>query len=517
MNTSSSNKVRALLRQTYSKGASTKHAREHLLSALQKVSKQRSRLGTPIEIAVNEFSKSDDFPWVISTVYWSLRAQGNSLPPGTVFTPPELANRVVNRLLPDLTVVDLGAGTGMLTITAARRGFKVIAIEEDAEMIDVLDRVARILRVRDLIDLRMQDALDYQGSSKLQIMSNPPYTRHQAIPPRRKKNLADLAGRLGVRLPLTAGHHAYFMIYAWTAEWSQKEVLLLPTNWIDAKYGTALRDIMIKRGPREILLLQNGDGKSVFNNALTTACLIATQQSETPAKKPLTKPRIKVVNIHGDGQNIKKNNLLPLTKFKKIFNFDSHLDLNASHTLGEIFRVKRGVATGSNSFFVLSRTSVHKNRIQQDELRPILRRLTPRMLQIDVEYLWVPSKSPSKISLSRIKRGKNLSIDKRYLCFMRKPWWRIEIPNAPDYFITYMGRRQPIIKKNTRNLLNLNNIHGLHLRKGVPKKVVERLIAWLRSSGGLRALMVCARHYQGGLWKLEPGDLERLNIPKEVL
>jgi len=316
-------------------------------------------------------------------------------------------------------------------------------------------------------------------------------------------------------LPLTAGQHAYFMIYAWTAEWSCKEVLLLPTNWIDAKYGAELREIMMERGAREILFLQNGNGKSVFNNALTTACLIATQQSEAR----VTKPRILGVDVHSDGskEKNKKNYLFPLKKFKKIFNFDKHLELNGTHTLGEFFRVKRGIATGSNSFFVLSKSSADANGLQENELCPILRRLAPRTLRVDLHYLWVPAKSPSKISLGRIRQGKRLSVDKRYLCRMRKPWWRVDIPNPPDYFITYMGRAQPIIKKNTQNLLNLNNIHGFYLKKNVSKKAGKRLIAWLRSSGGLEALETCARHYQGGLWKLEPGDLERLRIPKGVL
>jgi hypothetical protein len=405
----------------------------------------------------------------------------------------------------------------MLTLAAAKRGFRVIAIEEDAEMIDILDWLARILRVRELIDLRVQNALDYQGGANQQIMSNPPYTRHQAIPNRKKKVLAELSSRLGTRLPLTAGYHAYFMIYAWKAEWSQKEVLLLPTNWLDTRYGNELREIMMKRGANEILFFENGDGKPVFHNALTTACLIATQRLQTSAGRPLSRSRIQIVGARGNRQNHKKSNSVSLAKMKKILNFHRHLRPGAGHTLAEVFRVKRGIATGSNSFFVLSTSSVYESRIEKNELVPILRRLYTKMARNHVQYLWVPSRPPSKASLSRIKQGKDLGIDKRYLCATRRPWWRLNVPVPPDYFITYMGRSKPIIKRNSQNLLNLNNIHGLYLRKGVPKKVGERLIAWLRSSRGLAVLETCARHYQGGLWKLEPGDLERLNIPKKTL
>jgi hypothetical protein len=29
-------------------------------------------------------------------------------------------------------------------------------------------------------------------------------------------------------------------------------------------------------------------------------------------------------------------------------------------------------------------------------------------------------------------------------------------------------------------------------------------------------MMSCARHYEGGLWKIEPGDIEKLKLPKEL-
>src|SRR5689334_9505993 len=92
-----------------------------------------------------------------------------------------------------------------------------------------------------------------------------------------KGSLINLARCWNVSLPATAVFHAYFMLYAWNAEWSLKEVLLVPTNWIDASDGDALRERSLSRGLREIAVVHIGDGKPAFDNALTPACLVTTQ------------------------------------------------------------------------------------------------------------------------------------------------------------------------------------------------------------------------------------------------
>jgi len=510
-------KVIALLREVYIPGASAGDTRQSLVSALRRVGDARPGRAQPMDTALRELSKCDDFPWVIGAAYWSLRRKEKSLPSGTIFTPPKLAHQVINRLLRGVEVVDLGAGTGMLTLAAAKRGFHVIAIEEDPEMMLVLDALARALKVRDRIDLRVEDALAYSGRSNQQIMANPPYTRHHSIPPDKKKVLSQLASRLGTPLQLTAGHHAYFMIYAWTAKWSEREVLLLPTNWLEARYGHQLRDVMMRRGPREIAILESTDGRPVFDNALTTACLITTQVCSSPGPRSKLTPRIRVVETGNTSINHRGVRARHIARLEKILRPSGHVSLGPGHTLADVFRVKRGVATGSNSFFVLSRASADELAILDKELRPILRRLSPRMLKGQIQHLWIPAKHPSTASLRRVRKGRSLHVHDTYLCKQRQPWWRIAIPDPASYFMSYMGRGQPTIKANARGLLNLNNIHGLYLREGVQRKIGERVVAWLRSRSGIAAMMRCARRYEGGLWKLEPGDVQRLRLPKHLL
>src|SRR3990170_5029601 len=199
--------------------AAHKNPRRELLGALARCARGQPDQSRLIDEIVQRLAKTKDLPWAFAAAYWWLLRSEDALPAGTVFTPPFLADEVVARLLPQLTVIDLGAGTGMLTLAAAKKGFRVVAIEQDRELAAILDALARILKLRDRIDLRIGDALSYSGQSGQQIMANPPYTRHHAIPTKRKRALAELARKLGTPLPMTAGYYAYFMAYAWNASW----------------------------------------------------------------------------------------------------------------------------------------------------------------------------------------------------------------------------------------------------------------------------------------------------------
>jgi adenine-specific DNA-methyltransferase len=176
------------------------------------------------------------------------------------------------------------------------------------------------------------------------------------------------------------------------------------------------------------------------------------------------------------------------------------------HVLGDIFGVKRGIATGDNGFFVLTKRSARNLGLQRAELVRILRRLSVDARSKDIAYLWVPKKNPSAASLRRISEGEQLEVNRRYLCSHRKPWWHIDVSNPPAYFLSYMGLAKPLIVDNRNGLFNLNNIHGLYLQEGVTIDLGRRVANW--STQGTATLLNHARHYYGGMWKLEPGDVE---------
>jgi hypothetical protein len=486
------------------------------IEALQRCAGSKADGFSGADGIIEGIASSEKLPWIIAAAYSRLRRKENSLPDGTVFTPPWLADEVVAHLLPGLTVVDLGAGSGMLTIAAARKGFRVVAIEESKELATILDSLSRIMRLQGKIELRVCNALSYSRHRKGQIMSNPPFTRHHSIPLQEKRVLTRMASERGIPLQMTSGYYGYFMVYAWTSKWSKRDVLLLPTNWLEARYGGPLRQMLLDRG-YEISLVENGYHSPVFDHALTTICLVTTWPVSSGENGCEVKARVNVLR-GPNGRNAKKEasaDQLAARLSKKLRNL-SHSEHKANHLVAEVFRVRRGIATGHNEFFVFTERVAQTLGIKRRELRKIIRRLPANSDSIDVAYLWTPKHEPSEASLGRIAEGEKLGVNERYLCKHRKPWWRVEERTPPAYFLAYMGRGNPRIFENRDGLLNLNNTHGLYIRDQVPIDLARRTAKWLGSKEGLDALSSQARHYYGGLWKLEPRDVECTMLPTSL-
>jgi hypothetical protein len=417
----------------------------------------------------------------------------------------------------------------MLTLTAAQKGFKVIAIERDKELAMLLDSVARIMGMRSRIELRVCDALSYSRRKEAQIMSNPPFTRHHSIPARTKRTLAELSSRFDVPLQLTTGYYGYFMAYAWSSRWSKRDVLLLPTNWLEARYGLALKQMLLGR-KYKMSIVENGHHTPVFDHALTTICLLTTWPK---AIRELESSRsLEVANrfsawteqgqiapvsvLHGPngrakGKGAKEGYLSSYLVLKPTNPVKD--GYNGRRVFGDVFKVKRGFATGSNLFFVLSLPQARKLGIGKRELVRILHRLRSGRIPLDTAYLWSPTENPSKASLRRIKEGERTGVNRSYLCRHREPWWRVEHRDPPAYFLSYMGRGKPRTIENQGRLLNLNNTHGLYVKEEVSVGVARRVAKWLGSREGAGALTAQARHYYGGMWKLEPRDVEQTPLP----
>lgn len=462
-----------------------------LLAALEDLAQGSPDISDPVVSVLCALRHSSDFAWIVSSAYWHLLNQDTSAKTGIVFTPPELAGQAVNQLRPDLPVVDLGAGTGMLSLTAARFGHHVIAVEQDVHLLRVLRALAILTGLENRINLIQADALAFEPTGQFQIISNPPYSRHHHIAPELKAQLSQSTSEAGVPLPLSSSHYAYFMVHAWKVPWSLQEIFIVPTTWLETRYGRPLREFL-RSANIQSTILETNNGKSSFEHAQTTTCIVITKKNYQ--------------TYQSKGDNSLTDKTWPQMVGKPNKNF-----VPLSHYL----TVHRGIATGANSFFVLTPETANSAGLSDGELKPVLKRLFADGT-MRTALLWVPKQEPTIASLARIRSGEQLRVNERYLCRTRSPWWHIRTPAPPDFLLSYMGRRFPTIVENKYRLLNLNNIHGLYLSPNISPMITRRVITWLQSATGREKLMNSARHYAGGLWKLEPGDISKILVPRSV-
>jgi len=188
--------------------------------------------------------------------------------------------------------------------------------------------------------------------------------------------------------------------------------------------------------------------------------------------------------------------------------------------------VRRGIATGCNAFFALSRNAVEELGFPRDSVLRFVPGLRPVGYEVSVEdiecaesagektYLFYPRPGDEKNPAVRsyINFGVATGVGEGYLASHRAKWYRLERRKPAPILFTYMTRIRPRFLRNTSGALNLNNLIGIFPKQRMPRQRLMAFLAILNSDQVLRRLLRIGRVYAGGLLKVEPGDLSRLYI-----
>ena len=209
-----------------------------------------------------------------------------------------------------------------------------------------------------------------------------------------------------------------------------------------------------------------------------------------------------------------------------------------SLTLGDFFSIKRGMATGANSFFILARSQAIRMGIPADSLHPILpssRHLPDPVIEADPDgyprletpLAIIDCDLPEEIIERRhpafwryLQQGKAEGIHSGYLASRRTPWYSQEKRATAPFLCTYMGRQgrrgNPFRFFWNKSQAVAANVYLMLYPKAEMKAALEAqpelypaVFAHLQSLTG-EHLIREGRVYGGGLHKLEPKELANM-------
>ncbi len=366
------------------------------------------------------------------------------------------------------------------------------------------------------------------------ILTNPPYVRHHHLAAEDKLRLGELArSATGLRLSGLAGLYCYFLLIAdaWLAE-NGLAAWLIPSEFMDVNYGHEVKRYLTER----VCLLQIHrfcPSDVQFDDALVSSAIVVFEK-----RKP--KPGHAVVFSFGGTlaepaktETLTLDELRAARKWTSLPRQDANRQEGHPIILGDLFVVKRGLATGNNGFFIVPRRRLRELGIPSSFVRPILpspRFLKQELIEADADGWPVLDRQLALIdcemSEEEIRRkwprfaaylesGKKQGIHEGYLTSRRCPWYSQEKREPAIFVCTYMGRS---LERPFRFLWNHSrataaNVYLLlypkaHVAQAMSERAAEVFDA-LRAIHP-REFFDEGRVYGGGLYKMEPAELMRL-------
>ena len=371
------------------------------------------------------------------------------------------------------------------------------------------------------------------------VLTNPPYVRHHHLTGKEKDRLkTQLASRLQLPISGLAGLYCYFLLHA--HDWMEEgglAVWLIPSEFMDVNYGETLRRYLSER----VTLVQIHrfcPTDVQFTDALVSSAVVIFRKSPP---RPGHAVRF---SFAGPIEQPQTEAFVPLEVVKhsrKWTQFPAQIIVERVHelTLGDVFSIKRGLATGANSFFILTEAQVKERKIPRAFAKPILpgpRHLTQDI--IDALPSGAPDVSPRLYLLdcpepeehikqhwpefyAYLKQGMAEKIDTSYLASRRTPWYSQEKRPAAPFLCTYMGRardgKHPFRFIWNRSQATAHNVYLMIYPKGRLRDALAQhpeLAAYVFEALQRitpAQLLSEGRVYGGGLHKVEPKELAQIS------
>lgn len=441
-----------------------------------------------------------------------------------------------------IRLLDPAFGTGAF-LTSALRVFgaeslaSVDAVEIDQSVLEG-DRIIWASTPLNLVpgDFTRLDSAPFARASLL--VCNPPYVRHHHLKLEEKKRLQLLSSETaGVKLSLQAGLYCHFMLLA--DRWLDSNALcvwLVPSEILDAKYGMAIKKYLT-RNVTLVRVHRYSQSDLHFDDALVASTVIWYRK-----KKPTGRPQVTLTV----GGSVSAPEVTNKTRLKDLppdiqwtTDFMVHLKRPERHniTLGDLFDIKRGLATGANKFFIMTEEQARERNIPDEFLKPILpppRKVTQdripsgpggRPLNVDQLLLFDTQRPVEELmehfpnTWQYLNQGVSEGIPEKHLCRSRTPWYSQENRPPAPFLSAYVGRNSenvqgfPVRFIMNQSMATATNSYLMLYPKPLLAKLLNsypdlQLGIWKALQRlGSGPQVTSGRAYGGGLVKLEPKEL----------
>jgi len=462
---------------------------------------------------------------------------------GQFWTPPWVADAMVAYCLGGgaRTLFDPAVGAGAFLVAAKSAGalgrsrLRLAGCEVDPSALD--QARANGLTEADLRNVAIANfATADVGGPFDAIVANPPYVRHHRLNKAYKAKLRALSKRVLARpIDGRAGLHVYFLLRALDLlAPNGRLAFIVPADTVEGVFAPRLTEWI---GGNFCI-----DAVVTFDRAATPFPGVDTNAlilfiSRRPPRRTLVWARCArsddtLAEFVRSGFRARRG----ITTTSRALSEALRTGLSREPAsipngpvLGDFAAVRRGIATGANDFFFLTKDAARKARLPGSLLLPAIGRtrdvsgdaITPATLrELDAKsrptLLFSPAGRSRTLQTPAVRaylrRGEHLGLPQRALIRTRNPWYKMEARSVPPFLFAYLGRRRARFIRNEAGVVPLTGFLCVYPHRTSPRELAHlwRILSDPRTVDNLRLV---GKSYGAGAIKVEPRALERLPIP----
>lgn len=456
---------------------------------------------------------------------------------GQFFTPIPVARFMAKWVMKDdpKTILDPAFGLGVFydEVRNLNPNNQIVftGYEIDNYMIDYLD-----LNITNQGGLRIvnSDYLETEVGYFDGIICNPPYMRFQKFL-KRHDVLPRIEKKIGKKLVGYSNISSVFLVK------SLKELktngnlaYIMPFEFFNAGYGKEIKRCLLENHLlKQIIIFSNE--KEIFPDATTTVCVLLCKndRKDEAIKITVIKSNEEIDKI-SDVSNFYQQKIfssdLPYNKkwtpiILSLFSEEKSPNDFCKFSLYGTFT--RGIATGANNFFALTKSKIEKWRLDENNICKCITKSAQIRKAVFTEYdfdkLYKTDKPVHCLDVKDhenqeiqkyINEGEKFGYHERYLTKIRSTWYKIENRKpAPILFGVFNRGRLKVIR-NFTTAINFTCFHSFYPNI-FGRQLVNKLFVYLLSDIGQRIIKTNKRRYGDDLDKFEPGDLNDSLCPNQ--
>ena len=451
------------------------------------------------------------------------------------FTPPAIAELMCEWLLGNKTlenVLEPAFGLGIFSriLLSERDNLKIKGFDIDNL---ILSAAKKEFSGNENIKLQLNDYIYNDWDNKYDgIICNPPYFKFHDYD--NHNYLNEIEHHLDCKLKGFTNLYTLFLLKSiHQLHKNGRCAYIVPSEFMNSDYGVLIKRHLLKtKTLRHVIIFDSSE--TVFDNALTTACLILCANDHYSEQVSFT-----TINTVSELNAI--HTLITeypnRCNFTKTYNYEDldasakwkiyYQDTHSRHfndlvPFSNYAKVMRGIATGANDYFTFNRSKSKHYNINERYLLPCICKCadvkTPIFTSHDFESLKTENKkvfllnainSQNTYVVNYLKKGVEEGIDKKYLTASRNPWFALEKRPPAPIWVSVFNRNGLRFVRNIANIANLTTFHCVYPNTSnlFSSISTDLLFAYLLTDTAKSIFDNNSREYGNGLNKFEPNDL----------